>query len=39
LDEIEENIEAVFNIGKNNIKDKIYLILNKKILLINLDQE
>ena len=37
LDEIEENIEAVFNIGKNNIKDKIYLILNKKILLINLD--
>ena len=39
LDEIEENIEAVFNIGKNNIKDKIYLILNKKILLINLVQE
>ena len=39
LDVIEENIEAVFNIGKNNIKDKIYLILNKKILLINLDQE
>ena len=39
LDEIEENIEAVFNIGKNNIKDKRYLILNKKILLINLNQE
>ena len=39
LDEIEENIEAVFNIGKNNIKDKIYLILNKKILLINLENK
>ena len=39
LDEIRENIEAVFNIGKNNIKDHLYLILNKKILLINLNQE
>ena len=39
LDEIEENIEAAFNIGSNNIKDRIYLILNKKIVLIKLNQE
>ena len=34
LDEIKENIELIFNNGKNNIY--LYLKLNKKILLINL---
>ena len=39
LDEIKENIENVFNIGNNNIKDNLYLIMNKKIFLIKLNQE
>ena len=38
LEEIKENIEIAIKIRNNNLSEKIYLILNKKIMLINLDK-
>ena len=39
LDEIKENVESVFNLRDQVRKDQLYLILNKKIFLIKLNQE
>ena len=39
LEELKENIENAIKIKNSNINGQIYLILNKKIMLINLNKE
>ena len=39
LEEINDNFEVAIKIRNNNINGQIYLILNKKMMLINLNKE